>query len=63
MYGVAQVLLGGGEDRQAGQHQDRHLGLEDGLEEEIFSVNFANLANHSNTPHFYHLQLTVSNRR
>ena len=33
MYGVPQVLLGGGEDREAGEHQDRHLGLENGLVE------------------------------
>ena len=32
VYGVSQVLLGSREDREAGQHQDRHLGLEDGLE-------------------------------
>ena len=32
VYRIPQVLLGGREDREAGQHQHRHLGLEDGLE-------------------------------
>ena len=27
VYGVSQVLLGSGEDREAGQHQHGHLGL------------------------------------
>ena len=32
VYGIPQVLLGRREDREAGQHQHRHLGLEDGLQ-------------------------------
>ena len=53
VYGVSQVLLGSGEDREAGQHQDRHLGLEDGLEMErqIFIIKLGKSAHHSNTPH------------